>query len=183
MLWLICPICELSVPQIVQLLYQWITHVSFCFKMSHKVHFHLWVFLYSSIFTFCNSTSAAVSLYRPTWPALVEQGTSHRAQVSDFTCTVAGTNMTNTLWMHSIRQNVHDHNRVELRTSYNSMSLINWKYHWFRWLSLTLNTLRCWFVTYYQLRCMSLATCSLFHWNRSHFCSFSGQIWFMLIVI
>ena len=35
--------------------------------------------------------------YKFMWPALAKQGTSHKAQVSDFTCSVAGINMINTL--------------------------------------------------------------------------------------
>ncbi len=38
------------------------------------------------------------------WPALVKQGTSHKAEVSDFTCMVPGINI---LYMHSTWQNVN----------------------------------------------------------------------------
>ncbi len=89
------------------------------------------------------------------WPSLVKQGTSHKALVSDFTCTVVGINMTNTYEMHSTRQDVMGLGI----TSYNNMSLTNWKflrdYHWPQ-DKIPFSVTEC------KISCLTRATCSLF---------------------
>ncbi len=59
-----------------------------------------------TFFTECHSC-CVVSIGKEVeimWPTLATQGTSPKAQASHFTCTVAGINITNTLSMHSTRQ-------------------------------------------------------------------------------